>query len=265
MNEKRRPRGLTEFIGLGICLWMVCNESNVQAQITADPTLIRRTEIFSDTSPAIPVKRSTWAPTVLPAHEKVSPAQEEPIAYIGHGAFFDHSGEQIVPTAEFVDKAQSWYRARLLTRLTPDQHAEFARFERRLTAGISLDEQTNLIAHQRSLDWLLANSTLTAEDGRMLGKLRALKSRLNWVLPRRDDLEELRNLKPFQVDLMLESRLRQPDFNPTPQTDHLVTTNSGQPYLDECALWRVPIPKPIGISILKFSTRRPGRAPWAPS
>jgi len=31
---------------------------------------------------------------------------DEPIAYVGHGAFFDAAGRQITPTPEFVAKAQ---------------------------------------------------------------------------------------------------------------------------------------------------------------
>ena len=41
-----------------------------------------------------------------------APAQAqdtEPIAYIGHGGFFDQNGKQIEPTVEFVEKAQAWY------------------------------------------------------------------------------------------------------------------------------------------------------------
>ncbi|MCH9648120.1 MAG: hypothetical protein K0U98_07775 [Deltaproteobacteria bacterium] len=220
----------------------------VPAAVLALTTLVALTisAPFTPTTSASELDSAT--PTVLPAHEVKTPAgEEEPIASIGHGAFFDHSGQQIVPTAEFVARAQSWYRERLLARLAPQQEAEFDTFEQRLTEGMSLDSQSRLVTNQRSLEWLATNSTLTAEDARMLGKLKALKNQLNWVLPRRDDLEELRELKAFKPDLMLESRLQRPEFNLTPQTSHLVTTNSGQDYIDECAMWSVPIPPSIGV------------------
>ena len=37
--------------------------------------------------------------------------EKEPIAYIGHGGFFDHDGKQIELAVDFVAKAQDWYRA----------------------------------------------------------------------------------------------------------------------------------------------------------
>ena len=61
---------------------------------------------------------------------------EEPIAYIGHGAFFDHAGNEIHMTQAFVEKAQAWYRAELLSGLDEGKRAEFARFEQRLYEGV---------------------------------------------------------------------------------------------------------------------------------
>jgi hypothetical protein len=47
--------------------------------------------------------------------------EKEPIAYIGHGGFFDQNGKQIELTLEFVAKAQDWYRAKLLSNLPEDK------------------------------------------------------------------------------------------------------------------------------------------------
>jgi hypothetical protein len=171
---------------------------------------------------------------------------DEPIAYIGHGGFFDRSGKQIVPTADFVAKAQSWYRKRLLAGLKPDQQAELPAFEKRLREGLDLDGQAGLVAQQRSLDWLIAHSPRTTATGRMQAKLNALKYRLQWKLPRRDDPEELQNLEPFELDPKIEARLKLPEFNPGGGKIFLVTTNSGQAYINECSAADVPIPPSIG-------------------
>lgn len=181
-----------------------------------------------------------------PAHLlRPAPAgqDEEPIAYIGHGAFFDPKGRQIVPTAEFVSKAQSWYRARLLAGLKPKQRAAFSAFEQRLGKGLNLTGQAGLVVRQRALDWLIAQSPRTLTN-RMHGKLNALKYRLNWQLPLRDDLKALLSLEPFQLDSKIQARLRLPEL--TPPAAKTATTNSGVNYINECIAAGVPIPPSIG-------------------
>lgn len=170
----------------------------------------------------------------------------EPIAYIGHGAFFDHQGRQIVPTADFVARAQTWYRAHLLAGLDAKVRSEFTAFERRLSAGVGRDIQTNLLVKQRAIDWLIARaSPAKLTDGRVLMKLSALKHRLNWKLPVRNDLELLRSLEPFELPAGIAAKLRLAEF--TPPSPALVTANSGAAYLAECAGWNVPIPPAIGV------------------
>jgi hypothetical protein len=200
--------------------------------------------------------------SLLPAHARrdaalaTSPVQaqegqeaqaDEPIAYIGHGGFFDQNGRQIVPTAEFVAKAQSWYRRRLLAGLNSNQRAELSAFERRLSEGLNQDGQARLVVQQRSLDWLIAHSPRTATVGRMRAKLNALSYRLKWRLPRQDDREQLQSLEPFELDPKIEAKLKLPKFNPGGATTFLVTTKSGQAYTDECAAADVPIPPSIGV------------------
>lgn len=45
------------------------------------------------------------------------PTDAEPIAYIGHGAFFDAKGQEIAFTPEFVERAQNWYLQKLAQKL----------------------------------------------------------------------------------------------------------------------------------------------------
>ena len=175
-----------------------------------------------------------------------SPARTggEPIASVGHGGFFDSNGQQIVPTVEFMAKAQSWYRDRLVSGLNSKKLGELAAFEQRLAKGLSLEGQTKLVVQQRSLDWLVINSPRIAAEGRMQLKVNALKYRLNWRLPRRNELKQLQTLVPFKLDPKIEARLKLPEFK---LVEKLATTNSGAAYEAECIANGVPIPPSIGV------------------
>ena len=108
---------------------------------------------------------------------------EDPIAYVGHGAFFDREGHQIVVTQTFVEKAQAWYRQTMLSSLSAGQQGEFAAVERRLNDGVPAQGQPRLVAQQRALDWLLMNSPQHKNDDRLRGKLQALQAALTQPLP----------------------------------------------------------------------------------
>jgi hypothetical protein len=107
---------------------------------------------------------------------------EEPIAYVGHGAFFDRSGNQIRVTQAFLEKAQAWYREQMLSALNARQKRDFAAVEQKQLAGGG-EGQARLAARQRALEWLIANSPRYKNDDRTLGKLRALDYALKRSLP----------------------------------------------------------------------------------
>jgi hypothetical protein len=172
---------------------------------------------------------------------------DEPISSVGHGAFFDRKGQQIVPTAEFVAKAQDWYRQRLLAMAGPTKKAQFAAFERRLNEGLGAQGQAALALRQRSLAWLVARSPRTVKVGRMQMKINALEHRLGWLLASHDDRAELRALKSFRLDAATAARLGRPDLDPLRGVDKLVTANRGQAYLDECRAADVPMPPSINV------------------
>lgn len=194
----------------------------------------------------VPLIRSRPAHLLRPAPAGLAAApvrDGEPIAYVGHGGFFGQDGRQIVPTAEFVANAQSWYRERLLAGLKPKQRAAFSAFEQRLGKGLNLTGQAGLVVRQRALDWLIARSPRTLTD-LMQGRLNALKYRLNWQLPLHDDLKELQSLKSFKLDPAIEARLKLAEF--TPPIPKTATANSGAAYIAECTAAGVPIPPSIG-------------------
>ena len=108
---------------------------------------------------------------------------EEPIAYIGHGAFFDRDGKQIPLTQTFISKAQAWYRQAMLSGLDGQQKRDFEAFERGLYEAVPAHGQERPIAQQRALDWLLSNSPQRKNDDRLQGKLRAMQVALARPLP----------------------------------------------------------------------------------
>jgi hypothetical protein len=181
-----------------------------------------------------------------PETPHVAPDSPEPIAYIGHGGFFDRQGRQVVPTADFVAAAQDWYRRKLLAGLDAARQAEFEDFEKRLSAAVRTPGQARLVVQQRQLDWLIAYSPKVREDGRTLGKINALKYELNWVLPERQELGDYSTGREFKLDPELERTLARPEFNAPPGPQFLMTTNSKAAYTNECATANVPIPPPIG-------------------
>ncbi|QNQ10699.1 hypothetical protein [Sphingomonas alpina] len=176
----------------------------------------------------------------------------EPIAYIGHGSFFDSDGNQIVPTVEFVARAQDYYRDKLMASLDGKAREGFAEFERRFKAemaqvDVKQSPQAELIVRQASLDWLVANAPRVRADGRTIGKINALKYRLTFTLPAKGDRKSLPELKMFDLNPELAKRLDLPDFKPGGGAVFLSTTNKGQAYIDECVANGVPIPPSIGV------------------
>src|ERR1700731_4320658 len=71
----------------------------------------------------------------------VHAADDEPIASIGHGGFFDSKGNQIAATPDFVAKAQAFYRAKLLSGLSEAKKREFSDFEKPLNEGTKPEGQ----------------------------------------------------------------------------------------------------------------------------
>ena len=171
---------------------------------------------------------------------------EQPIAYIGHGGFFDHMGNQIQLTQAFVEQAQAWYREDMLTGLDARKKSEFSGFEQRLHDGVKMQGQTRLVVQQRTLEWLFANSPKHKDDDRTLGKLRALEYALSWRLPEQPGQDIGDKREEFKLDPELAKKLGAIQFKPSGGIQlRSATVNSGQAYIDECMAAKVPIPPTI--------------------
>jgi hypothetical protein len=172
--------------------------------------------------------------------------EDEPIAYIGHGAFFDSKGNQITLTPDFVAKALDWYRTKLMSSLNAAKKVEFANFEQRLNTNVRAEGQARLLVQHRSLEWLVENSAQLNDGGRIVGKLNALKYALKWRLPESPGLEPPQTREEFKIEPELENRLKQSSLTPGSMSLRSATVNTGQAYINECNAAGVPIPPPIG-------------------
>lgn len=168
---------------------------------------------------------------------------DEPIAAIGHGAFFDSTGKQIPVTAQWVAATQEWYRKKLAAALPEQKKSAYAAYQKRLSADWKSEGQTALVVRQQELDWLVANAAKV--DPRTPGKLNALKYELQWKLPTEPSLETPKVREKFTLDPAVEQKLR--TLAPTGGIVFLSTINTGAAYIAECTTNQVPIPPSIGV------------------
>jgi hypothetical protein len=206
-----------------------------------------------------------YLPFLRVAHAQVT--DKDPIAYVGHGAMFDQTGSEIAPTLDFVRKAQAWYQSLLVEKLDDGQKARFSDLRKKLTEGLTLDEQSQLVLNGSLLDWLIDQAKLDKRD-RIRGKNNLLKSLLTRKLTNNPDIAAPRSTEPFKPNPRLSERLktvlgsvlREPRIRPV---DILVkanfsssfrrmpgpadlTTNAGASYRAECLAAGVPVPPDFG-------------------
>ena len=183
-------------------------------------------------------------------------AQEpEPISTTGHGGFFDQNGKQIPVTAEFVTRAQAWYRSRLITELNTGRRRDFDSFEKKLIAGIDVSGQDRLVLQHHALEWLIVNVPPNLFNQRAGAKLRALRWEMNWRLREQPDLRILDKRETFTPGAEVRKRLESPDFKIVPPraantgggANRVATSNFGLAYMTECLAAGVPVPPSINV------------------
>lgn len=138
--------------------------------------------------------------------------EEEPIAYMGHGAFFDQRGKEIEVNLKFVKDAQDWYRQKLLKGLNPQQIGIFNQFREGLKS-IGVEGQSLYIVEQRVLDLLVAYLTGRPPSDRgnplsdrTIGKLKGLTYALQWKLPNSPEARRFIRDEAFKLDLAIENK-----------------------------------------------------------
>lgn len=165
----------------------------------------------------------------------------EPIAFTGHGALFDAQGREVAPTLAFLREAQAWYRQELLAKVSPAERARCERLESRLTQGLTLDEQSQLVVGTHLLERLLRTAP-TGDRDRILGKTRAMQLALGRRLPATAKDRRTRTSEPFRLPAVLRERLQREGLLRDHLAPYSVTTNNGAAYTAECAAAGVPIP-----------------------
>src|SRR5205809_521203 len=115
--------------------------------------------------------------------------QQEPIMTFGHGGFFGPDGKQIPVTLDFVQQAQAYYKAKLVTALPAAKKKDFAAYENRVMSGMDVTGQDKLLLEHQSIEWLIANTTSPQVKLQTVGRLRALRQAMEWKLPQQATLE----------------------------------------------------------------------------
>lgn len=115
---------------------------------------------------------------------------QEPIAFIGHGAMFDAAGNQIQATPAFIEKAQAFYIDALSAQLQPAQKTKFSAeraryFEtyKRPRDGGGQDgvKQDTFIINAALIDWLIKEIP-QGDFGDLQGKNNLIKAKLRYRL-----------------------------------------------------------------------------------
>ena len=159
-----------------------------------------------------------------------------PISSVGHGAFFDHEGQQIRLTPQFILDAQRYYLASLYQRADAAQKSRFSAFKRRL-----LDDRAiaSTPLEQVFIDGALTSWLIDQVQPARAGLLASISSALRW---------EYSNLvgKTFTPPARMLEALKQE--KPGGVTIQRSTGTSGTAYIDACRAAGVPIPPDWGTS-----------------
>lgn len=173
---------------------------------------------------------------------------DEPISYIGHGAFFDKNGKQIEVTQDFIEQAQAYYRQRLLKSMSSEQATGVDESERRARQTPTSTRQDQLLLQNNILGSMTSKSS-DPEVGRIKSKLNALADAMRMQVPNQaQDKAPLAQTPPrkFVPDPAVRDALSRRSSVFSSSTFLSSTTNSGQKYIDECRANGVPIPPPMG-------------------
>ena len=109
-------------------------------------------------------------------------ADDEPIAYIGHGGFFDRTGKQIEVTLDFIERAQAYYRERLLKSIPEGKAKGLLDAEKKSAELATSSRQDRLLLNSTTIMSMAANSN-DPEVGRIKSKLNALTNAMRMVVP----------------------------------------------------------------------------------
>ncbi len=189
--------------------------------------------------------------------QELKELQEDPIAFIGHGAMFDKSGRVIEPTLEFIRSAQSFYIKDIKRKLSTQKRARASTIAKTLTDGSPRrlkPDVRDVVSNSLLMDWLSNNNDEQLSHRRQ-GKMIMLNSKIIDLSP--DIKFDQKLIDEFSVPRSLKRELNRSLLRKKPrdplsmswfvQSAHAIaTTASGQAYIDECRAAGVPIPPDWG-------------------
>jgi hypothetical protein len=181
------------------------------------------------------------------ASQPAAPMPQGPVAYIGHGAMFDQNGNELAPTAEFIEQAQNFYLRQLLERANEGQRQRYRELEAQLTRGLNLQGQTRLVLNSRLIEWLIQTVRPEGFD-RLLGINNVMKLELQQKLP---EAGGPRETVPFEMPDELRRRLLDAGLAENAVSGEifaLSTTAGGEAYRQLCRSNGVPVPPDWGAS-----------------
>jgi hypothetical protein len=167
----------------------------------------------------------------------------EPIAYIGHGGFFDRNGHQIKLTLDFVERAQAYYRQKLLSSMPADKATTFSETEKGLAQTPTSSRQSRLVLQNRFVGSLASNS-IDPDAGRVGSIISALDRALKFQIP--EQAETGAPIRRFVPDPQVRDLIEKQSFSTQQAQTFASTLKGGQQYIDECRGNGVPIPPPVG-------------------
>jgi hypothetical protein len=181
------------------------------------------------------------------AFQHAHPNNDDPIAYIGHGAMFDKDGKEIQVTQEFIKEVYRFYLEALFKQANEQQRALVEQKQKRLFSGRQFNTQSELYVNSALIEWLIKEIRPVSSDT-LSGKLKLLKQK--WTSPsiETDPSVNIKEFKPFELpgalrDLLLEEGLVESGGSGTALRS---TTLGGAAYTQECNKAGVPTPPDWG-------------------
>lgn len=172
-----------------------------------------------------------------------------PVASIGHGAFVDANGRQIVPTEKFISEAIAWYRNDVMGRVAADRRTLNEKLLGEARRSRVLNANQRLLLEMRAAEWLYANAQRLPADDRNRRALNAFAHVLRFELPKSSTDLYGAYARRFDLGADFETYLQRFGFGIAAAARPLTaTTNAGLAYINECRSHGVPIPPPIGDS-----------------
>ncbi len=185
-----------------------------------------------------------------PIRSEPEPFTSDPILAVGHGAFIGSDGKKLIPSAEFIERAQKYYIATLLKNLE-------ARREKNNVAVDRIQETQKLIyrlvedeilANALFIDWLLEK---VQPD--KIGHLTTYNNTLRWYYVLNIQSEPILPTKEYKWTKGIRPEIAEKlERGGITVIVFLKTNAGGAQYIQECGHAGVPIPPPMFSSTWNF-------------